>query len=47
MSFALLENASLISILHVENGAQFLNAASVLLFVVIVIFSVSKIRPSE
>ena len=47
MSFALLENASLISILHVENRAQFLNAASVLLFVVTVIFSVTKIRPSE
>ena len=47
MSFALSANASLISVLHVENGAQFLNAASVLLFLVTVIFPVTKIRPSE
>ena len=31
MRFAPLTNTSLISVVHVENGAQFLNATSVLL----------------
>ena len=45
--FALSINASLITVLHVENGAQFLNAKSVLLFAAIAIFPETKINASE
>ena len=38
---------SLIFAVHVENGAQFLNATSVLLSAVTLIFSVTKINPSQ
>ena len=37
----------IIFVLHVENGAQFLNAPSVLLFAVTSIFPVTKIKASE
>ena len=40
-------NTSLISILHLENGAQILNATSVLLSAVTVIFPVTKMNASE
>ena len=40
-------NTSLISILDVENGSQFLNASSVLLLAVTAIFPVNKINASE
>ena len=38
---------SLISVLHVENGTQYLNATSASLFVVILISPVTKINASE
>ena len=40
-------NVSLIFVLHVENGAQSLNAASALLFASTAIFPVNKINGSE
>ena len=40
-------NTSLISVFHVENGAQFLNATSVLLFAGTAISSVTKINASK
>ena len=40
-------NTSLISALHAENGAQFLNATCLSLFAVTVISPVSKINASE
>ena len=45
--FASSTNTSLISVLHVENGAQFLNETSVSLFAVTVILPVTKINASE
>ena len=39
--------STLISVLHVENGAQFLNATYVLLSAVTVISRVTKINASE
>ena len=47
IGFALSTNTSLISVLHIENDAQFLNAMSVPLFAVTVIFPVTKINASE
>ena len=38
---------SLITVLHVQNGAQFLKAMSVSSFAVTVIFPVTKISASE
>ena len=40
-------NTSLITVLHVDNGAQFLNATSVSLAAFAVIFPVTKINASE
>ena len=45
--FASSINTSLISVVHVENGAQYLNATSVSLFAVTVIFPVAKTNASE
>ena len=45
--FASPTNASLIFIENLENGAQFLNATSVLLLAVTVIFPVTEINASE
>ena len=45
--FASSTNISLISVVHVENGAQFLNATSVSLLAATVIFPVTKINASE
>ena len=45
--FALSTNISLIFVVHAENGAQFLNATSVLSSAATVIFPVTKINPSE
>ena len=45
--FASSTYTSLIPVLHVENGAQFLNATSVSLFAVTVIFPVTKTNSSE
>ena len=41
------KNTSLITVLHLENGAQLLNATSVLLAASTVIFPVTKINASE
>ena len=40
-------NISLISVLHVENSAQFLNATFVSLFAVTAMSAVTKINESE
>ena len=45
--FASSINTSLISVLHVENSAQFLNATSVSLSAFTVISPVTKINASE
>ena len=45
--FASSINISPISVLHVENGAQFLNVASALLFGVTVTSPVAKVNTSK
>ena len=45
--FASSTNTSVTFLVHVENGAQFLNATSVLLSAVTVIFPVTKMNASE
>ena len=45
--FVLSTNTSLIFVIHVENGAQFLKATSVLLSAFTVLFPVTKINASE
>ena len=45
--FASSTNTSLISVVHVENGAHFLNATSVLLLTVTVIFPETKKNASK
>ena len=46
-SSALSTNTSLITVPHVENGAQFLNATSVSLAAFTVIFPVTKMNASD
>ena len=40
-------NTSLITVLHIENGAQFLNATSLSLAAFTVVFPVTKTNASE
>ena len=40
-------NASLIFVVHIENGAQFLNPTSISLLAFTIIFPVTKINASE
>ena len=47
MRFASSTYTSLITVLHIENEAQFLNATSVFLPAATVIFPVTKINASE